>query len=102
MRFEQIIAAVARIVAVVDVRTKFGVVSFASAENLLSWPTCGHQQRMPLGMSSYLSHLGCYLDHLDSKPGQVDSEPGRVGRREQSCRPAMLATACLPAATAAA
>ena len=89
MRFEQIIATVARL-AIAKVREICGVVSFASDMRLHLW-----QVRKPLGMPCYSGSLSG-SSPLDDLPGRIN--PGLAGskRGKQLCQ-LRLATATCPA-----
>jgi hypothetical protein len=92
MRFEQIIATVARSVAIATVREIEAVVSFVNATCLHLW-----QQRMPLGMPAY---SGCLLvSPFDGDAGWINSaDPG--SKRGCLRYQPMLALASCPARTA--
>ena len=93
MRFEQIIATVARLAAA-KVREICGVVSFASDMRLHLW-----QVRTPLGLLCYSGSLpGSSLDDL---PGGINTRLDG-SKRGQKLLQARLATATCPAGFATA
>ena len=94
MRFEQIIATVARL-AIAEVREICGVVSFASDMRLHLW-----QVRKPLGMLCYSGSLPG-SSRLDDLPGGINTrQPG--SKRGKQLSQLRLATATCPAGIVAA
>jgi hypothetical protein len=92
MRFEQIIAAVTRRLAVAEVREITVVDQFAAALRLHLW-----QLRMSLGMPNYPGSAPVSLgDIRGSKPGHVGCKrgPGHLGLMQSQL---LLVTAGCPA-----
>ncbi len=92
MRFEQIIAAVTRSVAIATVREIEAVVSFVNATRLHLW-----LQRMPLGMPPYSGLLA--VSPLCGDAGGIEI-PGCGSKRGRLRYQPMLALASCPAGTA--